>query len=87
MDENRRKRRESISTDPEKPVTPGQPTTPEQPTTPAQPIEPSSPPKKSFLPVTGEAKTLISLIGLVIVGLVIFFWYRRKIAVKVTKDE
>ncbi|MDT2596334.1 pilin N-terminal domain-containing protein [Enterococcus dongliensis] len=76
-----------VSTDPEKPVTPGQPTTPEQPTTPAQPIEPSSPPKKSFLPVTGEAKTLISLIGLVIVGLVIFFWYRRKIAVKVTKDE
>lgn len=66
------------STDPEK-VIPEQPSgqTPE-----------ATPPKKPFLPVTGEAKTLISLIGLLILGIVAFIWYRRKAVIKAeTKGE
>lgn len=44
--------------------------------------------RKKYLPVTGEAKSLISLIGLLLLGTAVLIWYRRKVAVKVkSKDE
>lgn len=49
------------------------PITPETPETPSE-----VPPKKPLLPVTGEAKSFISLIGLLLVGIVTVIWYRRK---------
>lgn len=51
----------------------------EPPVSPTQPGDPGQPSKPGFkLPQTGEAKSFISLIGILILGVVAYFWYRRK---------
>lgn len=66
--------------------TPTPPTDPEDPATPQQPGEPT-PPKKPFLPVTGEAKSFISLIGVLLLGIGLVIWHRRKAAIKSNSED
>ena len=45
---------------------------------PSVPDLPKKVPNKPFLPQTGEAKTMVALIGLILVGVISFIWKKRE---------